>query len=48
MIIRKPFKFLIKHFKIINVILLLLMGFVCYKSGMLVEVLLVIGMLQKR
>ena len=36
MIIRKPFKFLIKHFKIINVILLLLMGFVCYKCGMLV------------
>ena len=36
MIIRKPFKFLIKHFKIINVIILLLMGFVCYKSGMLV------------
>ena len=31
MIIRKPFKFLIEHFKIINVILILLIGFVTFK-----------------
>lgn len=31
MIIRKPFKFLIEHFKIINVILMLLVGFVIFK-----------------
>lgn len=36
MIIRKPFKFLIKNFKIINFILLLLMGFCAYKMGKLV------------
>ena len=31
MIIRKPFKFLIEHFKIINVILMLLVSFVIFK-----------------
>ncbi len=31
MIIRKPFKFLIEHFKIINIILMLLIGFVTFK-----------------
>ena len=31
MIIRKPFKFLIRHFKIINLILFILIGFVTYK-----------------
>lgn len=31
MIIRKPFKFLIEHFKIINAILILLIGFVTFK-----------------
>ena len=31
MIIRKPFKFLIRYFKIINLILFLLIGFVTYK-----------------
>ena len=31
MIIRKPFKFLIRHFKIINIILFVLIGFVTYK-----------------
>ena len=31
MIIRKPFKFLIEHFKIINVVLMLLVSFVIFK-----------------
>ena len=31
MIIRKPFKFLIEHFKTINIMMMLLIGFVTFK-----------------
>lgn len=35
MIIRKPFKFLIRYFKIINLVILIFLSFITYKCGLL-------------